>query len=653
MRHGIDRANLDETIDPKDNFYQYATGGWQKLNPLQGEYSSFGTFTKLSEDARDYVKKLIEDLGDNAESKVEGSIAQKINDIYRMGLDMERRNKEGYEPLKPILERIERFKKEDIGETVAWLSFGLDSTFFGYGVGVDPADSNRHILNVMEAGITLGDRDYYLVKSENNDRIMEAYKKYVADLMLLSGFSQKDAERIRDTVVEVETEYARHKKTREEWRDPQKRYNLKSLENFEHEYSTFPWREIFEKSGINDVKEVNVTSPGFMNFINEYYNNLTERQIKDLMIYGTISSSSELLGDDYYNLNFEMFGRVMSGTEEKKPLWKRAMALPNSMFGEAVGQLYVQKYFPQKNKDYMVELVENLRTALGQHISQLTWMSDETKEKALEKLSALKVKIGYPDKWKDYSEISIDPSRSYMDNVLEASEWFTRDNYKRLHKPVDKDEWHMFPQTVNAYYSPQTNEICFPAAILQPPFFDITADDAQNYGAIGVVIGHEMTHGFDDSGRQFDKDGNLRNWWQAEDVEKFNALTEKLVQQFDAVEVADGVHANGRFTLGENIADQGGLRVAMTAYQNSCPESMNTVIDGFTALQRFYLSYAGVWASNIRDEEVLNRTMTDSHSLAVNRVNETLKNIEPFMNSFGIREGDKMFRPESLRVTIW
>lgn len=653
MKYGIDRSNLDEKINPKDDFYKYAVGGWQKNHPLKGEFSQFGTFSVLAEEARENVKKLIEGLKEEPASKEHGSIAQKISDIYELGMDIDRRNREGATPLIPVLKKISEFKKENFADYVAWLSFGLDSTFFGYGVGPDPADSNRNILNIMEAGLTLGDRDYYLVKNESNDKIMEAYKKYIKDTMKLAGFSDTDAERIRDTVIEIETEFARHKKTREERRDPQKRYNMMDIEEICSKYPNIPWKDIFEKSGLENVKEANVTSPGFIEFINSYYPALDERQIIDMMAYGAVTSSSSLLSEDFYDVSFELFSRVMSGIEEKKALWKRAMTLPNSMFGEAVGQLYVDKYFPKEKKDYMVNLVENLRTSLGKHISALEWMSDETKEKALDKLKSLKVKIGYPDKWKDYSEIDIDPSKSYMENALAASEWFTRDNYNRLNKPVDKDEWFMFPQTVNAYYSPQSNEICFPAGILQPPFFDIKADDAQNYGAIGVVIGHEMTHGFDDSGRQYDKNGNLVNWWSKEDEDKFKKLTEKLVKQFDEVEIAPGVHANGEFTLGENIADQGGLRVALTAYKSACPESFGSTIDDFGALQRFFLAYAGVWASNIRDEEVLQRNVSDPHSLAENRVNVTLRNIEPFFDAFNIKEGDKMFRPENERVIIW
>ncbi len=468
MKKGINRENLDVAVDPRQDFYGYACGGWQKSHPLEGEYSQFGTFNVLAEAARDNVRSLIETLSEDDDSKIPGTIAQKISDLYAMGMDMPRRDKEGNKPLRPVLERIESYSRDNLAETIAWLSFGLDSTFFGYGVGPDPGDSDINMLHVMEAGLGLGDRDYYLEKNETNDRIMAAYREYIAKVMRLAGYSEEDASRVSDTVIEIETEYARHKKTREERRDPLLGYNVRSIEELEAEYPVFPWRKIFDLSGLEEVKRVNVASPKYMKFINEYFPTLTDRQIKDLMAFGSVSSSTGVLGSEFYDADFEMFSRVMSGVEEKKPLWKRAMSIPNSMFGEAVGQLYVKKYFPKENKEYMVNLVENLRTALGKHINGLSWMSDATKQKALEKLAALKVKIGYPDKWKDYSEIKIDPSRTYMENVLAASEWFTRDNYSKMDKPVDKEEWYMTPQTVNAYYSPLTNEICFPAGILQP-----------------------------------------------------------------------------------------------------------------------------------------------------------------------------------------
>lgn len=655
QKHGVDLNQLDQTADPKTDFYRYATGGWCDAHPLQGEYASFGVFNLLSENARDNVRDLIDNLKNDPESKIEGTIAQKVADLYAMGLDVERLAKEGNTPLQPILTRIENFTSDKLAETIAWLSIGLDNTFFGYGVGPDFGDSERNILHITEAGIGLGDRDYYLVKSDKNDQIMAAYREYICKIMHLAGYSVEDAQRISETVIKIETEYAKNKKTREESRDPLLRYNVMSLDELEDKFQNITWRDIFAKSGIEDITNVNISSMKFIKFINDYIPTLDEREIKDMMAYGSVSSSSGALSEDFYDLDFEMFGKIMSGTEEKRPRWKRAQGMVGSLFGEAIGQLYVNKYFPEKNKKYMLGLVENLRAALKKHIEELSWMSEETKAKAIEKLEGMRVKIGYPDKWKDYSEIKIDPNISYMENLLKASEWFAKDNYSKLNKPVDREEWHMYPQTVNAYYSPQMNEICFPAGILQPPFFDIDAEDALNYGGIGVVIGHEMTHAFDDSGRQYDKFGNLNNWWTEEDEKKFNSLADKLIEQFDEIEVAPGVKGNGKFTLGENIADQGGLRVALTALKMaSSDEGLDSLDkDGLNALQKFYISYGGVWANNIRPEEILVRTQTDPHSLARNRVNVTLKNIQPFIEAFNITKGDKMYRDEKDQVIIW
>lgn len=645
--------NLDTSINPRDDFYMYACGGWMKNNPLKAEFARYGTFDELRENAKKQLKELITGLADTPESQIKGTNAQKVSDIFALGMDADRLNREGASPLLPMLEKIESMKPDEFFSVLSWMHNGIGSTFFSTGVGADPIDSNMNIMHIGEAGLGLGDRDYYLESSESNDRIMGAYRKYVKRLMELAGYDNAESERILENVLSIETDMARHKKTREERRDPLKRYNMMSYADLKQHYPNIDWDTYFAGLGIENLDKANVSSVGFLDFLNGYLPGLTDRQKKDMMIYDVVSSSSGLLSDDFQEANFEMYDRVMSGIEEMEPRWKRAMAIPSSMFGEAVGELYVRKYFPEENKRYMTEMVRNLRKALGKHIDSLTWMSDATKAKAHEKLATFTVKIGYPDKWKDYSGIDIDPEHSYLENVQVASRWYVQDNYQKLGKPVDRDEWHMTPQTVNAYYNPTTNEICFPAGILQPPYFDPKADDAENYGAIGVVIGHEMTHGFDDSGRRFDKEGNLSDWWQPEDAERFNALADSLVKQFDAVEVAPGVHANGRFTLGENIADQGGLRIALTAYLDSTEAAQRKDIDGFTPLQRFYLAYANVWANNIREEEILSRTKTDPHSLGNNRVNETLKNIEPFFSAFGIKEGDPMFRPESERVVIW
>lgn len=652
MKHGINLDNLDTSADPRQDFYRYAAGGWKERHPLKPEEASNGIFKLLDDEARENTRRIFQSLAEDPDSKVRGTIAQKISDLYSQAMDMDRRNREGSAPIQPMIERIERTTRENLSETMAWLALGIDNAFINLAMGGDPRDSDVYIIHLGETGLGLGDRDYYLVDDDNNRRILDAYRDYIFKIMRLSGFDDSGAGRIRDNVIAIETEFARHKKTREDWRDPLKSFNIRPFEEVCRE-SSFDIKGILSHLGIEGITEINVLSPGYNDFINSYIHTLSERQIKDMLLFGAISSSTGVLSDDFAMADFEMYGRVMSGKEDRDPLWKRAMSIPCSMFGEAVGQLYVKRHFSEESKTYMVTLVENLRRSLGRHIENLSWMSPETKAKALEKLSTLKAKIGYPDKWKDYSEIEIDPARSYHDNVLAASIWYTLDNFKKFHKPVDKEEWFMFPQTVNAYYSPRNNEICFPAGILQPPFFDITADDALNYGAIGVIIGHELTHGFDDSGRKYDRDGNLNDWWTAEDERKFNALTERLVRQFDAVEVAPGVHANGTFTLGENIADQGGLRVALTAFLDATRDMDRQEIDGFSPLQRFYLSYGGVWAGNIRPENILLRTQTDPHSLAMNRVNVALKNITPFYEAFSVKEGDDMYIHESERIVIW
>lgn len=655
MKKGIDLSNIDTSVSPKQDFYKFATGGWSSSHPLTGEYSRFGMFDLLREANRDKLKELITGLSSTEESKHKGSIAQKISDLYALGLDEERLNREGATPLMPYLKQVENLNRENFYETLAWMHLGpAGGVLYASGVSADPGDAKVNILHIGETGLGLGDRDYYLEDNDTNKKIREAYAEYVQKIMRLAGYDGASAERIWHSVWDLEYSLAKVKMTREERRNPLARYNKIGRNELSIKWPHIDWEAYFKNLEIKDFSSLNVLSPGYFDGLDKIMANISIEQLKDYFLYNVVAESTGLLSDEFYDASFEMYDRVMSGKEEHQPRWKRAMALPGSMLGEAVGQLYVEKYFPQKNKEYMLQLVENLRTALSQHIRNLSWMGETTKAKALEKLSSMRVKIGYPDKWKDYSEIIINPEESYLENVLVAAKWYIRDNYSKLGEPVDLEEWHMTPQTVNAYYSPTTNEICFPAGILQPPYFDVEADDAINYGAIGVVIGHEMTHGFDDQGRRFNKEGNLSDWWSAEDSERFSELTKKLVEQFNKVEVAPGVYANGEYTLGENIADQGGLRIALTAYQNSQTEN-DTVVnnDGFTSLQRFYLGYATLWASNIRDEEILLRTKTDPHSLECNRVNVTLRNLTPFMQAFDIKEGDAMYMSESERTVIW
>lgn len=644
---GVDLANLNDSVAPQEDFYGYACGGWMKANPLKPEYSRFGTFDQLGENTREQVKSLVTSL--DSKNAEKGSAAQQIGDLYALGMDSVRLNEEGANPIKKDIEIINNTKREDIIDLMATM-IGVDA-FFGTGVDADMMNSNMNTMYWQQGGLGLGDRDYYLEDNENTNAIREAYKSFIKNITGLVGYDSIAQQRVVDNVMNIETELAKAAMTREELRDPMASYNPMAVEDVCKQYPNVDLRRYFQKQGL-DVDTVVIGQPKSLAAVDNILKNADIQALQDYLVAGYISSAANFLSDDFINANFEL-SKVISGVQQIQPRWKRALSIPNNMLGEAVGQLYVEKYFPQSSKDKMLELVENLKTALGQHIDNLTWMSDATKAKAHEKLSTFTVKIGFPDKWRDYSDLVIDPSKSYWENVKAAIKHNVDFSLADYGKPVDKSRWYMPPQTVNAYYSPLSNEICFPAGILQAPFFDPEADDALNYGAIGVVIGHEMIHGFDDQGRQFDKDGNLKDWWTAEDAEAFNKLADILVAQFDSIVVLGDTHANGRFTLGENIADQGGLRVAYTAYQNSLKNKERVDIDGFTPEQRFYLAYANVWAGNIRDEEILSRTKTDPHSLGRWRVNGTLPNLEEFFKAFNVKEGDKMFRPESERVVIW
>lgn len=660
MKTVIRKEYMNPEVNPGTDFYDYATEGWRKDNPLSDhpEFARYGVFDAMAEESRKKLRTLVENAKAHPDAKVKGSDAQKVADLYQLADDMERRNREGASAIREQLEWVEKADlKNELAKVQAELFLNGTGNFINIGEGPDFEDTDNTILHIGSAGTALGDRDYYLVKSERNDKILEALRVLITTKMKLAGFSEQRAEEIWHTVMEIDTEIARHQRTREENRIPELRVNIRTIDQIKEEFPDFDWDTYFKTMQVPTDGKINVMHPEFISFITKYIKDLPEKKLRDYMLYEQVSAASNLLGEDFEDAGFE-FDKVFLGVTEKLPRWRRSIAKVNNILSHVVGRLYVEKYFPEESKKAMSELVENLREALGQHISSLEWMSDATKEKALEKLTSMKVKIGYPDKWKDYSGIQVDPALSLAENVRNMSQFWIRDGLDKIGKPVDKDEWHMSPQTVNAYYSPLNNEICFPAAILQPPYFDINADSALNYGAIGVVIGHEMTHGFDDSGRKFDDRGNQKEWWTKEDADRFNALADRLVEQFDAVEIEPGLNANGRYTLGENIADQGGLRVALTAYRNSLkkdnPENPDgETLNGYTPEQRFYLAYAQVWAENMRDETRAQRTQTDPHSLGRNRVNVTLRNLEPFFRSFGIKEGDSMWRPEEERVVIW
>lgn len=645
---GVDRANIDESVSPAADFYDYATGGWQKANPLKPEYSRFGTFDQLGELNRKQVYDLV--MGLDAKNAVPGSNEQKVADLFALGMDSVRLNKEGASTIKKDVKFLQNLKKNDIPVVLATMP-GVQG-FFGTGVEADMMDSNKNAMYWGQGGLGLGDRDYYIVDGENEKEVLKAYNRYLKQLAELAGFNNKEAERIVNNTIAIETRLAKAAMSRVELRDPVASYNPMTLAEIETKYPNVNLARYFEAQKVpGQVETVIVGQPKSLEAVNEILKDTDLQAIRDYLTAGYLQSAAPYLSDDFIQANFEL-AKVKSGVQQMQPRWKRALAVPNGMLGEALGEIYVAKYFPPESKAKMLELVGNLKTALGEHIDSLTWMSDVTKAKAHEKLNTFTVKIGYPDKWQDYSSLTIDPTKSYWENVQAAITYMNNYNINDFGKPVDRDRWYMSPQTVNAYYSPLTNEICFPAGILQAPYFDPNATDAENYGAIGVVIGHEMTHGFDDQGRQYDKDGNLKNWWTDEDAEAFKKLADGLVAQFNDVVVIGDTHANGAFTLGENIADQGGLRVAHTAFHHAIGDK-NDTINGFTPDQAFYLAYANVWAGNIRDAEILNRTKNDPHSLGRWRVNATLKNIDPFFKAFNIKEGDPMFRPVEERVIIW
>ena len=650
LSKGVDRANLDLSVSPGENFYQYACGGWMKANPLDPQYARFGTFDQLAENNRAQLKELIQNLGEN---NPRGSLAQKVSDLYLLGMDSARRNSEGYEPLKADLATIQSLKKEDIAKTIAWMHRGVASPFFDTFVMADLKSSNDNIFYINPSGIGLGDRDYYLESDANTLKVRKAYMDYIATLFRLTGSGKGKAAKAAKSILKIETALAQVAMTREESRDYSTQYNIYSIDDLIKEFPAIDWNSYIQSLGVEGVQKICVCHPKSIAKVNELLSSLKLEEIKDYMSFKLMDAASSFLSDEFEQAHFDMYSRAMSGKQVMQPRWKRALSVPDNLLGEAVGELYVNKYFPEESKKKMLKLVENLKLALGEHIAGLTWMSPATKVNALVKLNSFTVKIGYPDKWRDYSGIDIDRKLPYWANVKAARQFEADYQYCQLNKPVDKDRWQMTPQTVNAYYDPSTNEICFPAGILQAPYFDPKADDASNYGAIGVVIGHEMTHGFDDQGRNFDQNGNMIDWWTKEDADKFKVLADKLADQYSEVIVADDVHANGKFTLGENIADHGGLRVAYSAFKKTAEGNSEEKIDGFTPDQRFFLSYANVWAANITKEEILRRTKVDPHALGINRVNVAIRNLEQFFKAFDVKAGDKMFREEADRVIIW
>ena len=647
---GIRTANLDPSVTPQEDFYQYACGGWMAQNPLTAEYSRFGSFDQLALNNLKQVNGLIQSLAEH--HYPEGSVEQKIGDLYNLAMDTTRRNMEADSPLRHTLDEIANITSRDqlterLGEA---MEFGLWAMY----VDADAMNSSMNILNEAQAGFALGEKEYYLDQDEHTQMIRAEYLKYITRLFNYFGFTA--AEQRARTVLRLETRLAEAAFNNVELRDPQANYNKMSIPELQQLVPQINWTVYFQKMGIAP----SCISVGQIRHLQEAGRMLADEPLEDLktlFAFQVMDGAAAYLSQEVYMISFDFYGRILSGKEEPAPLWKRAVNIVNGTLGEAVGQMYVKEYFPEENKARMLALVKNLQRALGERISAVTWMSDETKQKALEKLSAFTIKIGYPDKWRDYTDLRISKADTYYANLMRAARFEQEYSLSFLDKPVDKQKWYMTPQTVNAYYNPSSNEICFPAGILQYPFFDMSADDAFNYGAIGVVIGHEMTHGFDDQGCQFDKDGNMINWWTEDDKKRFDERTKVMADFFDGIEVAPGVHANGQFTLGENIADHGGLQVSYQAFcNNEAAKPKNQRLgkkNGFTPAQRFFLAYANVWAGNIRPEEILQRTKSDPHSLGRWRVNGALPHIGAWYDAFSITPSSPLYLAPEKRVSIW
>lgn len=653
LKSGLDRNDMDLSIKPGTNFFDYAGGNWRKSHPIPAEYSRYGSFEVLIENNERQLHDLIEQLA--KESHPAGSLEQKIGDLYNLAMDSTRRNREGWTPIKGQLEQVAAVKTlKDLTILSGQLGrYGVES-YFGIGVGSDMKDSKMNIVGIQQGGLSLGNRDYYLENDEATQKIREAYKQYIVKMFRLVGDDEATAQKKMEAVFNIEMRIAKASKSMVELRDPEANYHKMTFNQLLNDYPGIDWSTLLLCSGFPAISYVDMGQPENIREIEKLMADTPIEDQKAYMAFKVIENASGQLSDDFRNATFDFYGRVMSGTTQDRARWKRAIGAVQGVLGEAVGKMYVEKYFPASSKERMIQLVRNLQKSLGERIKEQKWMSKETQEKALEKLNTFYVKIGYPDTWMDYSGLTIDPSKSYFENLCQASAFIT-DYYiqKDVNKPVDRTRWQMTPQTINAYYNPTTNEICFPAGILQPPFFNPKADDAANYGAIGVVIGHEMTHGFDDQGSQFDKDGNLKNWWTEADRKNFEARTKVMADFFSKIEVLPGLYANGQLTLGENIADHGGLNIAFQAFKEATAANPLPEKDGFTPEQRFFLAYAKVWIDNIRDEEIRNRTKNDPHSLGRWRVNGALPHIDAWYKAFNIGKKDPLYVPAKQRVDVW
>ena len=655
LRSGLNAADMDTSVKAGDDFYTYACGGWMKANPLPAAYSRFGSFDRLAEDNNKRINNILKELQEKTYAA--GTTERKLSDLYKLAMDSTRREKEGLEPVMPLLKKMEAAKtvKQLNAIQLTMAPYG-DMQFYRAGMGADEKNASQNILSVAQGGLTLGQKDYYLETDPATTAIREAYKKHIVRMFQLFGFSKGQATKKMQNIWKLELALAKLSKSRTELRDPQANYNKTTLKEFNAKYPHLRLEEVMNAQGLKSeyMQELVVGQPAFFEGTEKIVASIKPAEYRDYMEWGVIMGAANKLNDKVREAQFDFFGKTMSGRKEDHPLWRRATNAVQSVMGQALGKIYVEKYFPAAAKERMQKLVKNLQIALGERIAAQDWMDDSTKVNALLKLNTFYVKVGYPDKWIDMSNLTIDPEKSYYENIVECQRFWTAWQIDHTAgKPVDIDDWYMTPQTVNAYYNPTTNEICFPAGILQVPFFDPTADDAFNYGAIGVVIGHEMTHGFDDQGRQYDKDGNMHDWWTEADGKNFTERTSKFADFFSNIKVLPDLNANGQLTLGENLADHGGLQVAWYAYKNATKRNPLPVIDGLTADQRFFLAYAGVWAGNVTEAEIRNRTKSDPHSLGRWRVNGALPHIDMWYDAFGVKEGDKMFIPKAERLSLW
>ncbi|MCR4918095.1 MAG: M13 family metallopeptidase [Alphaproteobacteria bacterium] len=634
MNIGIKYENMDMTKKPGDDFYDYTTLGWRKLNPLPDDYTRYGAFTKLENTNLERVREIAE--SDNG----------KIGTLYKIAMNSERLNADKTAPVKPYLDEIDNIKsRNDLAQYLGNAHKNVSGAFWGDGVSLDEKDSDHFIYNIGQGGIGIS-RDYFFDTDTKSQEIRKQYREYIGKIMKKFGIAV-DVEKLYN----LEERMAKSFFKKELLRDPHANYHKMTIDEVKEKFSGFDWDAYLTARGATAAKVININQPSAITESIAIMNDTDLDLIKTYLKYRVISSATSLLDDETYDIAFDFYNRKMAGQPEPKPRWKRAISLINGSIGEEIGRLYVKKYFPASAKKRMEQLVENLRRAYEIRIKNLDWMSDETKAQALEKLHSFKAKIGYPDKWRDYSKLVIDAKDSLFDNMVRVSEFEDKFWIDKIGKEKDPTIWYMNAHEVNAYYASSTNEICFPAGILQPPFFDMEADDAFNYGAIGCTIGHEMTHGFDDEGRNFDKDGNMRDWWTPNDAKGFTARANVMRDFFNGIKITDEVNANGEFTLGENLADYGGVTIAYTAYKNFGTPS--ETVNGLTPDMRFFIAYGGVWAGNIRDAEVLRLTKVDVHSLARNRVNGILPHIDAWYDAFGIKESDKLYITPEKRVKLW